>query len=206
MRSKVLILILPRSSSLHCDSSHYERGNLGKFVPSFAHCLHVNWSASAVIDQSRDLLREAQLGPSLQRTEYFVRTDDNTGSECGALVHLAKDNSTKTDRNAYPETISRLQHMYDSQRRAWGNGTGLPMFFSWPVLIAYDYVDLLCQEKPVALIILAYYAVLLHRAPDLWVVGNGGQFLIQAIDESLDARWNPLMEAPCSSWRATPQV
>ncbi|KAK0724868.1 hypothetical protein B0H67DRAFT_598333 [Lasiosphaeris hirsuta] len=59
----------------------------------------------------------------------------------------------------------------------------------WPVRQSAEYVSLLSQKRPEALVVLAYYSVLLHRARDHWLVGGAGRFLIQAIGEHLGSSW-----------------
>ncbi|KAK3361791.1 Upc2 protein [Lasiosphaeria ovina] len=59
----------------------------------------------------------------------------------------------------------------------------------WPVRVPTEYISLLKQRQPEALVILAYYAVLLHHARNYWAVGSTGEFLIRSITEHLGSYW-----------------
>ncbi|KAK3367721.1 Upc2 protein [Podospora didyma] len=76
-------------------------------------------------------------------------------------------------------------HMFDASRT---RNTGVAIQ-DWPVRVPRTYIDLLNQRQPEALVILAYYAVLLNRARDYWAVGGAGKFLIHSITDHLGAYW-----------------
>ncbi|KAH9238528.1 hypothetical protein K456DRAFT_1827104 [Colletotrichum gloeosporioides 23] len=66
----------------------------------------------------------------------------------------------------------------------------------WPVRITRDYISLLQQRRPEALVIMGYYAVLLHRARDYWAVGDSGRFLVKTISNHLGSYWSEWLEWP----------
>lgn len=68
----------------------------------------------------------------------------------------------------------------------------------WTVLVPPDFVKLVDQRRPEALAILAYFAVLLHHARGYWIVGDAGEFIIQAIAAHLGSSW--------AEWLAWPQA
>ncbi|KAK3322793.1 hypothetical protein B0H66DRAFT_620616 [Apodospora peruviana] len=54
----------------------------------------------------------------------------------------------------------------------------------------------LAGHGPEALVVLAHYAVLEHRARDCWVVGGAGRFLIEAIGRCLGREWEAWLGWP----------
>jgi len=52
-----------------------------------------------------------------------------------------------------------------------------------------EYVMLLNQRRPEALIILAYYGVVLHSYRKAWAIGDSGAALIKAISAQLGSYW-----------------
>ncbi|KAK0615576.1 hypothetical protein B0T17DRAFT_619213 [Bombardia bombarda] len=66
----------------------------------------------------------------------------------------------------------------------------------WPVRLPAGYIDLLHQRWPEALVILAYYAVLLHRARSYWAAGDAGAFLIRSITAHLGGYWAEWLRWP----------
>jgi hypothetical protein len=91
--------------------------------------------------------------------------------------------------------------VFDAQRGASGSKIRMSLVFAWPILVSPDYVELLRQQQAEALIILAHYAVLLHRGRGLWLVGEGGRFLIESICGNLGSIWQEWLEIPKAALR-----
>ncbi|KIX08771.1 uncharacterized protein Z518_03428 [Rhinocladiella mackenziei CBS 650.93] len=182
---------------LLCDTLHYQRDSLEGFIDRFTYCLSVYRGVLAVIDQSWHLLRETELGPRLKLSRVLTEPTDASGSECDTLRDLVNvADGTPSSRKAYRESVLHLQQVFDAQRAASGNKTRIPVIFAWPILVSPDYVDLLRQRQAEALVILAHYAVLLHRGRNLWLIGEGGQFLIESICGSLGSDWQEWLKFP----------
>lgn len=67
---------------------------------------------------------------------------------------------------------------------------------SWPVMVSAEFVVLLDERRPEAIIVLAYFSVLLHRCRKWWAVGTSGQFLLGAVELFLGFGWEGLLEWP----------
>jgi hypothetical protein len=55
---------------------------------------------------------------------------------------------------------------------------------------------MLSQKKPEALVVLAYFAVQLHRCTGFWIVGGAGRFLLGAVGRYLGEEWGGWLEWP----------
>jgi hypothetical protein len=66
------------------------------------------------------------------------------------------------------------------------------------VTLSAKYTEFLEQRRPEARIILAHYAVLLHRRRGAWSVGAAGKFLLDSIASYLGRHWE--------TWLAWPQA
>jgi len=64
---------------------------------------------------------------------------------------------------------------------------------TWPVIVSAEFTDLLTQRKPEALIILAYFSVLLHLCREFWIVGNGGRLLLDTVMQYLGSDWGMII-------------
>ncbi|KIW83873.1 hypothetical protein Z517_03119 [Fonsecaea pedrosoi CBS 271.37] len=182
---------------LLCETLHYQRDSLESFVDRFTHCLNVYRGMLAVIDESRDLLLESELGPRLKLTQALMETRDANGSECDILGNMVNTAVIAScSRQAYQESISHLQRVFNAQRAAAGTKIAVPTVLAWPALVPSEYVDLLRHRQPEALIILAHYAVLLHRCRDLWLFGDSGRFLIESICRDLGSQWQEWLKFP----------
>ena len=72
---------------------------------------------------------------------------------------------------------------------------------AWPVMIPEEYIHALHMRRPEALVILAHYAVLLHKYRQLWIFGDGGRFLIESICDFFGADWEGWLEWPMEALR-----
>ncbi|KAI0910879.1 hypothetical protein F4823DRAFT_623968 [Ustulina deusta] len=70
---------------------------------------------------------------------------------------------------------------------------------AWPLLVDEKLVDLLVLRRPVALIIFAYYGVILDLCRDLWMVGQAGKQIIHAVNAYLGSNWASLLRWPCDA-------
>ncbi|KAK8013309.1 hypothetical protein PG991_009580 [Apiospora marii] len=59
------------------------------------------------------------------------------------------------------------------------------MTFTWPVRCPAKFGELIRQRSPRALVVLAHYAVLLHRSRDLWPIGPSAPRFLQVISDVL---------------------
>jgi len=67
---------------------------------------------------------------------------------------------------------------------------------SWPILVEPSYIVLLDEEEPMALAILAHYAVLLDVIRERWWSTGWGEQLLFDISQSLDGEWQSLIAWP----------
>ncbi|CAF3454544.1 unnamed protein product [Fusarium graminearum] len=112
-----------------------------------------------------------------------------SGTECaGILQRLRGGDLDQAVADVYCETVNILQYLLDtSQSSASERRVGVVQ--EWLVRVPYEYLTYLRQRRPEAIVILAHYAVLLHRARDYWAVGEAGRFLIQEIGSYLGGYW-----------------
>lgn len=69
---------------------------------------------------------------------------------------------------------------------------------SWAVIVSAELAVLLDERRPEAIVVLAYFAVLLHRCRNWWAVGTSGQFLLGAVELFLGVEWEGLLAWPRS--------
>ena len=70
------------------------------------------------------------------------------------------------------------------------------MISGWAIAISSTLVNNLASKRPEALVIFAYYAVILHWHRNMWVIGNGGKVLIGSISNYLGPDWEALLRWP----------
>lgn len=72
----------------------------------------------------------------------------------------------------------------------------LRLVHAWPCLAHEAVLDLLCNKTPEALLMLAYYGVLMHQHRHFWIYANVGRILVQTIARYLGADWQHFMVWP----------
>lgn len=67
---------------------------------------------------------------------------------------------------------------------------------TWPVLVLREYIDRVAERKGEALVILAHYAALVDTHRDMWLVCDGGKYLVDSISQHLGPRWDEWLQWP----------
>lgn len=90
--------------------------------------------------------------------------------------------------------VYQADHLDDQFTETQQYSSGL--VWAWPALLSGTYTDLLQRRQPEALIILCYFAVLLHRRRSMWFVDCAGRLLIESVTKSLGSYWRPWLDWP----------
>jgi hypothetical protein len=179
-----------------CDTLARRDDDFCAFLKRFVSYLQLHRGVRAVTSRSWHLLHNTELKPILQKGEALAQVQ-GTGEECNRLRTLiASADLDPSSIKACQQAIEYLQWVFDAQCKPSGSEDIVHMVFSWPLLVTSEYTDLLLQQRPEALIILAYYAVLLHHCREIWVISDSGQFLIQHITRHFGTDWEELLAWP----------
>ena len=103
-------------------------------------------------------------------------------------------------RDLYNATIQDLKHAYEIHTVVMGE-PGL--IFTWLVVVQASYVAQLEKKEPMALVILAHYAVLLHTSKRQWWLDGRGAHLVQFIHQLLPPEWLSAIVWPGEAVRAS---
>ncbi|PVH74219.1 hypothetical protein DL98DRAFT_500171 [Cadophora sp. DSE1049] len=101
--------------------------------------------------------------------------------------------SQTIDRETYLLAIDVLEKTF-KVRVTEGQDFGL--VFEWPIHVSKEYICLLSCRRSMALVILAYYAVVLHGLRDKWWVSGWGIKLVREIYLIVDDECKILMAWP----------
>ncbi|KAI0814144.1 hypothetical protein GGR55DRAFT_497565 [Xylaria sp. FL0064] len=66
----------------------------------------------------------------------------------------------------------------------------------WPVVVPTEFINLVEERRPEALIVIAYYAVLMHDIKGYWISGDAGAFIIRSITHFLGNHWAEWLRWP----------
>ena len=71
--------------------------------------------------------------------------------------------------------------------------------FLWPVMIPQEYITILNEKRPEALVILAHYCVILHHLDDYWWMRGWAMHIIDNINRELDEDWLYYIQWPTNA-------
>ncbi|KAI3401436.1 hypothetical protein diail_10870 [Diaporthe ilicicola] len=113
------------------------------------------------------------------------------------------------------EAVDRLQSILSSMEqdpdKKSENGEAysfhsLSLVHAWPCLAHEEVLHLLCNKAPEALLMLAYYGVLMHRNRHFWTYTDVGHILVRTIARYLGPDWQHFMAWPLEQIGESPAV
>ncbi|VUC32480.1 unnamed protein product [Clonostachys rosea] len=127
-------------------------------------------------------------------TVINIASDD----ECDSLkIRLQQSDLSASSIVVHLEAVELLQGLFDDERRASSMKQGnLAPIQDWLVGVSNEFVSCIKQRRPEALVVLAFYGVMLHRAADYWFVGDLGKRLIHLINDQLGPAWEDWLAWP----------
>ncbi|PYH45454.1 uncharacterized protein BP01DRAFT_318620 [Aspergillus saccharolyticus JOP 1030-1] len=184
-----------------CDTIVYRaETSFDGFLDQFVHYLKLHRGVRAITAESWDALRGSILQPMLQHGQDMFQCGADLSSECRELMDLIEAARLGEQTTSVYRGAVRALHISMCASGLTSGTAGMKYYIGgitgWPVIVELEYVDMLEQRRPEALVILACYGVILHHARNMWTFGDGGRFLIEAIGSHLGPRWDEWMEWP----------
>lgn len=180
-----------------CDTLQGPRESLGAVLDRFITYLTIHRGVRAVTAKSWSTIKKSGFGPLLQEVEDAFLTDENNTEPTDILNRMIEENTSPSSAGKYRRAISQLQQsfsLHTTLKRA--NGRQLDAVIAFCLRVDDEYIHLLKQRHPEALVVLAFFAVLLHWNRTAWVIGDGGQYLIQSITHHLGSHWAEWLRWP----------
>ncbi|TGJ80930.1 hypothetical protein E0Z10_g7841 [Xylaria hypoxylon] len=123
------------------------------------------------------------------------------------LANASLDPSTLSICNA---ALTCLRHLSFTSKSYEYSAFQTTRLLHWAVAVRPEFIKLLEERRPEALIIVAYYALLIHDTRDYWLSGDAGAFIIRSITKFLGNYWaewlawpNEVLDSANSSDRAS---
>jgi hypothetical protein len=66
----------------------------------------------------------------------------------------------------------------------------------WPVIMSDDFIQLLSQLQPVALVIMAHYCLLIKNCQSCWYMEHRADRMFDAVKQDLSDEWTIYIEHP----------
>lgn len=199
--SAFALLVFSSLVGLHVMADHSRTYNMNQdaFLNHFLHTVRLMQGVRILVvhDWWEKIRNRPEVGPFLD----VVKIDPpyNNIPQPVKQLHKLIQEPTMLDEDAlaaYSTAIEHIEWMYAITRIPHKSYNTVRMIMAWPVRSTSEYLTLVDQRRPEALIILAYYALVMHFYRDSWVVRDTGARLLNAIDSNLEPHWSSWLEWP----------
>lgn len=175
---------------------------LESFLAQYLQCVEMHRGIYLIATNAWPLLQESPLQTMLlQSAEVTNRSP--VGKHCQQIKELVERSKklSENEKEACFQAIWFLQIGFDAMLAEEDEqvdelGNRHRMIFSWTMLVPHEYSVLIASKTPEALIIMSYYAVMLHYGRFLWQVGDSGQYVFDLIAKYLGHGWEPWLVYP----------
>lgn len=142
-------------------------------------------------------LRESEIAPLFigrSVDKSIVLSDDIIDALKRLEVWNQLTSKLESEKDTYTRAIKGLKEGFMVIASKDGeNG----MVLGWPIQVGQEFIAFLRSRQPMALVLLAYFAVLLDEIRDTWWVMGWGRKLIQELNQAVvDDEWKSLMVWP----------
>ena len=167
------------------------------FLSGFVHSIGLMRGTYAVIHPWWSTLIDTEMGRIMAD---FQRSHSYHGKETITLYNLlSSSNLTEKDNEICRQSVISLQRQFDEARDLSDDHLATPStVFAWLMTASSEFLALLSNARPEALVILAHYGVVLQLRRRSWVIGEAGRFLVTSICAYLGNEWQAWLEWPRS--------
>ncbi|PVI01714.1 hypothetical protein DM02DRAFT_704298 [Periconia macrospinosa] len=174
----------------------YYSSGFHSLVNRFVECFNLNRGVRAITPPARDFLHNSEVQPFMNVVLLAQSGITSPGKECGPLFSLVNSSDlSEASVEACRQATHVLQLSFDTFRnldeKDFAQATSV-----FTVGISGSFVDVLRKLQPEALVILAYFGVLLHLCRDYWAFGNAGASIVRTIADHLGIYWQEALAWP----------
>lgn len=193
-----LLIVLSFASSTKDTSREFSTGVLPWF--------YLLRGAHIVLNMHAETIQTSFLKPLLDEMAHIENTAAYRFPDTDQITKLFRICSSaehdKDTAQAYDLAIHSLLSTFiqASLLKARGRGTVLATFV-WPINLSPKFLDLLSEQQPEAMIILAHYCVLIHWGEgkcgtESWFIEGWAKYMLETVKESIPAAWQEQLQWP----------
>jgi hypothetical protein len=168
------------------------------FITHYVQCIEMHRGIYTIATSAWPLLMKSELEPVLSMSRNFT-SQPPKGDDCSMIDNLIDhtDDMSEEEKHACRTAVRYLQVGLDALQRDEDSPISrYQMICEWTMLIPPTFTRLLAAKQPVALIVLAHYAILLHSGRHMWQVGDAGSHILVLIEAYLGPRWKTWLSYP----------
>ncbi|KAL9128336.1 MAG: hypothetical protein Q9217_002965 [Psora testacea] len=180
-------------------------GTLEDPIGEFAQSANLVRGSKTIVQSSRDCLSVGRFGKLLHYASLRKQTALPKHIE-GALGDIEQRLTESSDirkedmdacRSALEGLRTCFRNIHISQTSSpYVVPENIEIIFAWLATIDTEFISLLLSRYPLALVILAYFAIFLHLLNKVWWCRGWGLALMDSIQNSLDETWKPVLQWP----------
>lgn len=173
------ILLFSSLLTLHVLADHTHGAEIEDIdaIYRLLRCFNLVSFSRKLLQKDWTSMKQSDLGAIL--TSPAPREPYPIPEECQRLVDLPGNSDLSSAAiQAYHAAIERLQYAFSLSGAPSRSYCTIRSVLMWPMELEDEFLNLLNARRPEALIILAYYGVLLHSFRDSWMVYNSGASLV----------------------------
>ncbi|KAI1392405.1 uncharacterized protein F4822DRAFT_128590 [Hypoxylon trugodes] len=195
------ILIFTWFMTLHTIFETTESKDIYGFLDRLIHSMQLHRGVRAVTAEAWHMMLDSDMGYVLREATKLLDYVDS-GIHTDELKNFILGSTTLKDdeKTVCKCGLERIQWFLKrtdgGKKQDPSRSTMFVSMMSWPVMIDADFLRLISERVPEALLVLAYYAIPLHLCRDIWVIGEAGQLLIQSVRMHLDEKWHKWLDWP----------
>ncbi|PYH42218.1 uncharacterized protein BP01DRAFT_140046 [Aspergillus saccharolyticus JOP 1030-1] len=149
-----------------------------------------------ILDKATSTIRNSDWAALFQLDDYddVLPEDERLALDrLHEVNQVCKGQDPAHDLTTYEHAIENLA---DLMAAAHQGVTSVRQACRWAMRLRTEFLQLLQEHQPLALVVVAYYCAILHRLRDVWFVDDWGIRVLKAIWQVLDDQWRPLLDQP----------
>lgn len=198
------LLTLSVFASSGFEAEHNLSGTPLCAIEGLLNCFYLMQGMGNVLALAQATIVDSFLGPLVRDPSEVTPSQPllmELLQQTPALVGFIRDKHDlpESERATYLATVAHFDPALSISLPPKVDNRELRFLFVWPLHINADFMSLLRQRRPGALVILMHYStVLLAAEPRYWFMKNWGQRVLKACHESIDESWLPAIQWPLS--------
>jgi hypothetical protein len=172
-----------------------DAAGLEAWLDHYIACIETHRGISTIAESAWPLLMASEIAPILSASRRFTsRAPRGAHCERAGVIIAESAQLSDVEREACVRAVRYLQVGFDAV--ADGGEGRFHMIFTWTMLASVQFTGLLKERRPEALVLLAYYAWLLHCGREQWQVGDAGVYVMGLVEGYLGGEWAGCLEKP----------
>ncbi|KAI9037165.1 Zn(II)2Cys6 transcription factor domain-containing protein [Aspergillus affinis] len=181
-----------------CETLVFRDDDFESFLDRFVQYNKLHHGVQTVVNEGRwQILQQSTLRPFLEIGEELPPLESSLSFVCNGLFDRIKAlGLDEFTTRKYEQAVQALQSVQTVIERENSRDNSIFALIAWPVLVPFEYIELLSKKKEEALVILAYYGALVATHKDHWVCCDGGKYMVDSICQYLGLQWEDWLQWP----------